>query len=79
MDIAGDEGGFPLKAATDPMAAATVEAARLGIPLTLHAGTVPDGADTDSMAAATANAARLGIPLTLHAGTVPYLGQIPTL
>jgi hypothetical protein len=38
LDIAGDEGSFPLRAASDPMAAATAEAARLGVPLTIHAG-----------------------------------------
>ena len=38
LDIAGDEGSFPLQDSSDPMAAAAAEAARLGIPLTIHAG-----------------------------------------
>jgi hypothetical protein len=40
---------YLIGADTDPMAAATAEAARLGIPLTLHAGTVPDGGDTETL------------------------------
>jgi len=59
MDIAGDEGGFPLQAATDPMAVATAEAARLGVPLTIHAGNFRLKAAADPMAAASAEAAKL--------------------
>jgi hypothetical protein len=38
LDIAGDEGSFPLTADSDPMAAAVKEGTKLGIPLTIHAG-----------------------------------------
>ena len=42
MDVAGDEGSFPLASDTDPMAAGLREAARLGIPITVHAGEWPE-------------------------------------
>jgi hypothetical protein len=45
------------------MAAATAEAARMGIPLTLHAGTVPYGG---RLLSDTATAAKMGA----HANTV---------
>ena len=42
LDVAGDEGSFPLAASDDPMAAGVREAARLSVPLTLHAGEWPE-------------------------------------
>ena len=42
MDVAGFEGGFPLKCAADPMDAGARAAARAGVPLTIHAGEWPD-------------------------------------
>ena len=42
LDVAGDEGSFPPAAPEDPMAAAVREAARLSVPLTLHAGEWPE-------------------------------------
>ena len=42
LDVAGDEGSFPLASAEDPMAAGVREAALLSVPLTLHAGEWPE-------------------------------------
>ena len=42
LDVAGDEGSFPLASEEDPMAAGVMEAARLSVPLTLHAGEWPE-------------------------------------
>ena len=42
VDVAGDEGGFPLASDEDPMAAGLREAASLGVPATLHAGEWPE-------------------------------------
>ena len=42
IDVAGDEGSFPLASDTDPMAAGLREASRLGIPITVHAGEWPE-------------------------------------
>ena len=41
MDVAGDEGSYPL-AGQGPMVAGVQEASRLGVPLTLHAGEWPE-------------------------------------
>ena len=41
MDVAGDEGSYPL-AGQGPMVAGVREASRLGVPLTLHAGEWPE-------------------------------------
>ena len=41
MDVAGDEGSYPL-AGQGPMVAGVQEASQLGIPLTLHAGEWPE-------------------------------------
>ena len=41
MDVAGDEGSYPL-AGQGPMVAGVKEASRLGVPLTLHAGEWPE-------------------------------------
>ena len=41
MDVAGDEGSYPL-AGQGPMVAGVQEASTLGIPLTLHAGEWPE-------------------------------------
>jgi len=42
MDVAGDEGNYPLSNANASMAAGVEEAKRLGVPLTLHAGEWPE-------------------------------------
>ena len=42
VDVAGDEGSFPLASDTDPMAAGLREAASLGVPVTVHAGEWPE-------------------------------------
>ena len=42
LDVAGDEGSFPLASEEDPMAAGVMEAAKLSVPLTLHAGEWPE-------------------------------------
>ena len=42
LDVAGDEGSFPLASPEDPMAAGVREAALLSVPLTLHAGEWPE-------------------------------------
>ena len=41
MDVAGDEGSYPL-AGQGPMVAGVQEASRLGVPITLHAGEWPE-------------------------------------
>jgi adenosine deaminase len=43
MDVAGDEGGFPLAGEGDAMVAGVREAAAQGLPVTLHAGEWPEG------------------------------------
>ena len=63
MDVAGDEGGFPLASNTDPMAAGVQEAAALGVPLTLHAGEWPEkfgSIDNLRWAVANGNTRRIG-------------------
>jgi hypothetical protein len=83
---AGDTSHTPCRyctlwgADTDPMAAATAEAARLWIPLNLHAGTVPDvGRYRTDPITASVEAARLGIPLPVHADIVlKSLKVLPT-
>lgn len=42
MDVAGFEGGFPLKCADDSMDAGVRAARRAGVPVTVHAGECPD-------------------------------------
>ena len=42
LDVAGDEGSFPLAGPGDPMAAGVREAGLLSVPLTLHAGEWPE-------------------------------------
>ena len=42
VDVAGDEGGYPLSTDDDPMAAGLHEAARRGVPITVHAGEWPE-------------------------------------
>ena len=42
MDVAGDEGNYPLATDTDPMVSGLKEAARLGVPITVHAGEWPE-------------------------------------
>ena len=42
MDVAGDEGGYPLASDQHLMAAGLEEAARLGVPITIHAGEWPE-------------------------------------
>ena len=42
MDVAGFEGGFPLKCADDSMDAGVRAATRAGVPVTIHAGECPD-------------------------------------
>ena len=42
MDVAGDEGNYPLSSDNAPMVAGVREAARLGVPLTVHAGEWPE-------------------------------------
>ena len=63
MDVAGDEGGYPLASNTDPMAAGVQEAATLGVPLTLHAGEWPEkfgSIDNLRWAVANGNTKRIG-------------------
>jgi hypothetical protein len=42
FDVAGDEGTYPMRSASDPMAAAVKRAAESGVPVTVHAGEWPE-------------------------------------
>ena len=69
LDVAGDEGSFPLASDQAPMAGGVREAALLSIPLTLHAGEWPEkfgSVENLAWAVSNENTRRLGHAVTVR-------------
>ena len=69
LDVAGDEGSFPLASDQAPMAGGVREAALLSVPLTLHAGEWPErfgSVENLAWAVSNENTRRLGHAVTVR-------------